>query len=103
MTKQNDELNLLGYTSSAPDFNLAPEVEVNYQDQADLPALEKSFKMLANLKNHYNSREALTYGVDLTVENQLIINTRMVVHIQELESLLQSTINQVKEKINGTR
>jgi len=99
----NDELNSLGYVSSAPDFDFAPKVEVKAQDEADLPTMEKCMKTLENRKAHYNSRDALVYGVDLTIENQLIINTRMVSHIQELESMLTSTINQVKEKINGTR
>lgn len=99
----NDEINQLGYASSAPDLNLAPEVEQNYQDQADLPALEKAFKMLQARKAYYNSREALTYGVDITVENQLIINTQIVLHIQELESLLTSTITKVREHMNEQR
>lgn len=101
MTAKHDELGLLGYVSSAPDFNLAPAVEVKPQDELDLPALERVIKVLKIRKAQYQSIETLTYGIDLTVENQLIINTRMVAHLNELEAMITSTILMVKEHING--
>lgn len=100
MTTGNDELSNLGYNSSQPDFDFAPRVEVKAQDQADLPALERAFKVLAARKSYYNSTAAVDFGVDLTVENQMIINRKMLSHIQELETLLSSTIVSVREKMN---
>jgi hypothetical protein len=95
----NDELNQLGYASSAPDFDLAPKAEVKAQDEADLPTLEKLFKVLQARKQYYKSTDSLTLG-DLSLDNQLIVNKRIQFHIEELEVLLTSTINKVKEKMN---
>ena len=103
MATQQDDLGQLSYISSSPDFNLAPAVDVKPQDELDLPALERVLKVLKTRKAQYQSIETLTYGIDLTVENQLIINTRMVAHIDELESLITSTILMVKEHLNGQR
>lgn len=104
MTNQvTDELSSLGYTSSAPDFDLAPKAEVNVQDQADLPTLQKIFKLLQDRKKYYSSTDSLQYGVDLTVEQQLILNRRQQLLIQELESMIFSAVNKVKERDDESR
>jgi hypothetical protein len=100
----NDELNSLGYASSAPDFSgLAPATSTKPQDEADLPALLLLSRLLANRRAYYSSVDSLSYGEDLTVENQLIINKKVVFHIQELENIVTSTVQKVKEKLNDER
>lgn len=103
MVSANDELTSLGYNSSQPDLDLAPKAEVKPEDQADLPALERVLKVIQQRKAFYDSRAALTYGIDITVENQLIVNTQLVLRLQELESLIMSTITNVREKMNEQR
>lgn len=95
----NDDLNRLGYVSSAPDFSSSDIDEPKAQDQVDLPALEAVLKVLKARKAHYKTTDSLQLG-DLSLDNQLIINKQMQFHIQELESLLTSTITKVKEKLN---
>lgn len=96
----NDELNNLGYASSAPDFSgLAPATNTKPQDEADLPALLMVSRLLANRRAYYTSVESLSIG-DLTVENQLIINKKVLFHIQELENLVNTTVQRVKERLN---
>ena len=96
----NDELNSLGYASSAPDFTgLGPVNETKPQDEADLPALIMVSRILAARRASYSSIESLTLG-DITLENQLIINKRMELLIHELESLVNGTVKKVKEKLN---
>lgn len=97
----NDELNALGYTSSAPDFaGLAGATDVRPQDEADLSALIQVSRLLKSRKEYYQRIDSIKFGVDLTVENQSIINTRMTLLIQELEGLVNSTVQQVKETLN---
>jgi len=98
-----DPNGLPSYVSSAPDLDLAQKQEVNHQDQADMASLEKVMKLLRDRKAYYNSTSSLKYGFDITVENQLIINTQMGFHIDELESLITSAINRVKEQENESR
>lgn len=95
----NDEINQLGYVSSAPDLDFAPKVEVKAQDEADLPALERVSQLLKLRKAYYKSTDNFTLG-DLSLDNQFIINKQMQLHIQELESLVDTVIAKVKEKLN---
>lgn len=95
----NDDLNQLGYTSSQPDFDLAPKDVVKPQDEADAPTLERIFKILEARKAQYRSTDWFTLG-DITLENQFIIGRQMQAHIQELESLISSTITKVREHQN---
>lgn len=98
--QQIDQINQLGsYISSSPDFGV-PVDATKPQDEADLSALEAVLRILAARKEHYKSTDALTLG-ELTLDNQLIINKQMQMHIQELESLISSTVLRVKETING--
>lgn len=96
----NDELNSLGYASSAPDFaGLTPATQTKPQDEADLPALLIVSRILEQRLAHYKSTDSFTIG-DLTLENQLIINKQMQFHIQELQNLVDTTVKRVKEKLN---
>lgn len=104
MTPQSgtEELNNLGYASSAPDFaGLMPATQTKAQDEADLPALLHVQRLLANRLDYYRSTDSIAIG-EITVENQLIINKKMVFHIQELQNLVDMTVTRVKEKLaNG--
>lgn len=97
----NDELNTLGYASSAPDFSgLTPATDTKPQDEADYPALVMVSRVIASKKALYGSTQSLTLG-ELTLENQLIINKQMEFHIQELEDIINTTVKRVKEKLHG--
>lgn len=95
MTGPNGEQ--LPYISSQPDFDFAPKDIAKPQDEVDAPTLVKIFQVLEARKAYYNSTEAVNFGVDLTVENQMIINKKMLGHIQELENMITSTLTKVKE------
>lgn len=99
----NDDLNQLGYVSSAPDFSMAPEVDVKPEDINDLTTLQNVLRLLKDRKKYYESIDSLSLANGLTVENQLLVNKKMVFHIQELESLIDTTIIKIKEKLNGIR
>lgn len=96
----NDELNSMGYASSAPDFvKLAPATNTKPQDEVDLPALLMVSRLLAARKAKYESIKSFTLG-DISLDNQLIINNQMVFHIEELQNLVDTTIQRVKEKLS---
>lgn len=98
-----DELNLLGYTSSAADFDLTVELDMpTPQDEADLPALVLAQKLIRNRQEYYESVASLDLADEVfSVEQQLAINKKMVFHLQELDSQLDRAITKVKEKLNG--
>jgi len=99
----NEELNGLGYNSSAPDFAaIAPKAEVSDKDVADFSTLQRVASVLSSRKAFYNSNNAIVYGETLTVENQHIINHQHTLLIQELESLIIGAIKNVEE-INRER
>lgn len=98
----NDQLNELGYASSAPDLiNFDPPVTVKPEDENDITTIERMFNLLEVRDKFYDSHSAIVYGETITVENQLIINHQHRLLIQELRSLLQATIIKVKEKNYG--
>lgn len=99
----NDDLNQLGYVSSAPDFNIAPEVNVRPEDINDLTTLQNVSRLLKDRKKYYSSVDSLSLANDLTVENQLLVNKKVLFHIQELESLIDTIIIKAKEQLNGIR
>lgn len=99
MTTGNDELNTLGYVSSAPDFGIRVEDAQNTQDEADLPTLTLVLQLLTNRKQYYLSTDSLSIG-EMTIENQLIVNKKVLFHIQELEGLVEGAIKRAKEHIN---
>ena len=90
----------LGYVSSSPDF--APIDGPKVQDEADLSTLEQVFNVLEDRKAFYKSVDAISLDQkDETLREQMKDNKRMLYHIQELEMLIRSTINKVREKQNG--
>jgi hypothetical protein len=103
MTKQNDDLNQLGYVSSAPDFSMAPEATLRPEDLAELTTMQNVSRLLKNRKKYYSSVDSLSLGNDLTIENQLLVNKKVVFHIQEVESMIDATITRAKEILNGDR
>lgn len=96
----NDELNQLGYASSAPD--LLQIDEPHPKDEAEISTLEEVFKLIALRKRSYELISTLTLDDKVfTVEQQLAINQQVLFHIQELESKIISVIRKVREKQNG--
>lgn len=92
-----DELNLLGYNSSAPD--LVEDDVPTPQDEADVPTLKQIQVVFKKRKAFYNSNAALTVNEeDFTIKQQLAVTQAMVREISNLESLVLTTINKVKEK-----
>ena len=101
MTTQNDDLGQLEYVSSAPDLIVQDELEAKPKDVADFSALQQVARLLRDRRKYYASVESLSLGEGLTIENQLLVNKKMLFHIQELESLINTTIIKVKETLNG--
>jgi len=62
--------------------------------------LVEVYDLLQELKAHYRSIDSLAFG-DITIENQLIINKKMLMEIQGLESRISNVIRKVKEKQDG--
>lgn len=107
MTTHEDELGVLGYVSSAPDFQIPEKAGPKVKDEADISTLENVFELIQNRKAYYASIDSLSLEEDvvsvLDIEQQLAVNKKVVFHLQEIETLLLGTINQVREKLNGRR
>jgi hypothetical protein len=87
----------LGYISSAP--LLVGTEEVKPQDEAEITTLERAFQLLENRQAYYQSIASLSEADRaFDVSEQLRLNKQMLFLIQELEALLASTINKVREK-----
>lgn len=72
------------------------------QDEVDLPALEQIKQLLNIRRAYYQSVDSLSLAdATLSVEEQLSVNKKVLFHIQELETLIDSVITKVKEKQNG--
>jgi len=96
---QNDELQQLGYASSAPDFMTADTPHP--QDEADISTLVEILALVRNRKEYFQTIASLSLeDATFTVEQQLAINGKVLFHLQELESKLNSAITKVKEKNN---
>jgi hypothetical protein len=82
-----NELNGLGYVSSAPD--LLGELTVNRpRDEAEISTLEEVLKLIRDRKRYYESIESLSLDdKTFTIEEQLAINKRALFHIQEIEGM----------------
>lgn len=93
-----DDINQLGYTSSAPDF-LVPRDVAKPQDEADLPALERVLKLINEQQQYYRTTDSISLDEDDngTIREQMKDNKRMVVHLDSLKMLILSTINKVRE------
>ena len=101
----NDELNALGYNSSAPDFIDMPVDEANATDVAEVTTIVQLKKLIANRRAYYQSNDCISLDPKVlavfSVEQQMAVAKKMSFHLQELESMIDSTILKVKEKLNG--
>lgn len=96
----NDELNDLGYASSAPD--LIQIDEPHPKDEADISTLEEVLKLIQNRKAYFRSVDSLALeDKNFNVDQQLAINKRVLFHLQEIEGMVVSTIRKVRDKNNG--
>lgn len=96
----NDELNGLGYVSSAPDLVQADEPHA--QDEADYSTLVAIFHLLQDRKKYYRSVDSLSLDdKTFTIEQQLAVNKKVLFHIQELQGTISSAIKKVKAKRDG--
>jgi hypothetical protein len=101
LNNQDEEL---GYVSSAPAFiNVDPKQEVNANDEADMPALIKVLTLIEDRKAYYHSVDCLDAREDgVSLKNQLLINEKVVHHLDEMQALVMSAIGKVKEaQYNG--
>ncbi len=87
----------LDYVSSSP--LLGAPVETNPTDESDLPALEALSVMLQDQINSYSTIDQLDLtDKNFTVEQQLAINKRVQSHLQELKLVIDTVVENVKEK-----
>ena len=87
--------------SSSPILSTAPQ-PVRAQDEIDLPTLKRVQKTLAAQIASYSSIERLTVEEkDLSVKQQLAVNKAVVAHLTELKLLVDTVIDNVKEKYSG--
>jgi hypothetical protein len=96
-----NELNGLGYVSSAPD--LLGELTVNRpRDEAEISTLEEVLKLIRDRKRYYESIESLSLDdKTFTIEEQLAINKRALFHIQEIEGMVVAAVKTVRSHNNG--
>lgn len=95
-----DDLNALGYVSSAPD--LVQIDEPHPQDEADYSTLAAVYYFLQQQKKLYASTESLILDDPiLTLEQQLVVNERMQIMIRQLQTKISSVIRKVRVKQNG--
>lgn len=96
----NDELGLLGYTSSAPDFDLTEKTEVKSEDIDDLTTLQNVKRLITEHKKKYSLITSLSLeDKNFTIEQQLAINREVVSHLQEIEGLVDGVIIKAKETL----
>jgi hypothetical protein len=97
---QYDEINDLGYASSAPD--LIPIDEPHPKDEAEISTLEEVLALIYNRKQYFQSVDSLSLeNKNFNVDQQLAINKQVLFHIQELESKITSVIRKVRAKQSG--
>lgn len=92
-----------GYVSSAPDLLLRDEPHP--KDEADISTLDEILDMYKAERAFYNSNASLSLEPDViklfSVEQQLAINTKVVMHIDTITMKIQATINKIREKQSG--
>jgi len=87
----------LAYVSSSPLLDTAP-VEVSSVDEDNIDTLEAVFKVLKERKDFYQTILALEENsTTFTVKEQLAVNRRVVQVLGEVEGLVVTAINKVKE------
>jgi len=71
------------------------------QDEADISTLVEILALVRNRQEYFQTIASLSLeDATFTVEQQLAINGKVLFHLQELESKLNSSITKVKEKNN---
>jgi hypothetical protein len=94
---QDEELD---YISTSP-FSTAP-VQVKSQDEEDLPTIKRLQKTLQDQITTYETVYTLTVDEkDFTVKQQLANNQQMVLRLKELQAIVDTTINNIREKYRG--
>lgn len=93
----------LGYVSSSANFiDVDPKIEVNTNDEADMPALVKVLELINDRKAYYVSIASLSVrDADFSVEEQLLVNQKVVNHLDEIQVLINDAIGKVKEAQYG--
>lgn len=94
MAMLNEELD---YVSSSP---LLVEAETpKFQDETDEPALKRIQTILGEQIKSYDSIQRLALDdKSLSVEQQLAVNRAIVIHLQEIKLLVDTTLTSIKEK-----
>jgi hypothetical protein len=88
----------LEYVSSSADM-LPTQRDVKPQDEADMPALERVAALFATWEDNYSRIDQLSaYDPKLSVDQQLLVNQAVTNHLRQLKQLVDTTINDVKEK-----
>jgi hypothetical protein len=91
----------LDYISSAADLQHAKR-EVKSQDETDMSTLERVNLLLDEYIERYQTINFLTTDESqFSVREQLALNKRSVLLAEELKLLVDTTINDVKEKYNN--
>lgn len=88
----------LAYLSSAPLLVDTDDLTV-VQDEEDLPTLAQVLKLIKDRKKYYRSIDSLDLSqTEFKLKQQAFINKQHILHLQELETMITSAINKVKEK-----
>ena len=95
----NEELNYLG-PASVPYVAKEEVTTGQIKDERDLSTLEKTRQLCLNRIGYYQSVESIEFGKDLTIENQMLVNKKVLFHLQEFNILLDKAIKEVKERNN---
>lgn len=91
----------LDYISSSPDLQPVQR-KVKSQDESDLTTLQRVSARLDKYIAHHRSVDALTADeAQFPVRIQLVLNQRSVLLAEELRLLIDTTVNDVKEKYNN--
>lgn len=91
----DEELPIL---SSSPMLATAPK-KVKSEDERDLPTLIRVQQVLEEETASYESIDRLTVEEkDLTLKEQLAVNKSIKIHLTRLQSMVDTAINDVKEK-----
>lgn len=100
---QNNQDAELGYVSSSSNFiDVDPVQEVNVHDEADMPALVKVLQLINDRKAYYASIASLSArDDDFSIEEQLLVNQKVVNHLDEMQVLINDAVSKVKEAQYG--
>lgn len=94
---ENEELD---YISSSYMLGSTPETKI--VDEGDLSTLKLVQRLLNTQIKSYSTTERLELDEkDFTVKEQLAINKAIQAHLLELKVIVDTTIENIKEKYNG--